>query len=65
MMDKNGATKNDDSDLSKNGRTMLGEESKWLVLLELVKDRLLGRRSLEHLFSTNHMLDNGKASQLA
>ena len=41
MMDKNGAIKNDDSDLSKNGRTMLGEESKWLVLLELVKDRSL------------------------
>ena len=41
MMDKSGATKNDDSDLSKNGRTMLGEESKWLVLFGLVKDRSL------------------------
>jgi len=39
---------NYDSDLSKNGRAMLGEESKWLVLLELVKDRLFGRQSLEH-----------------
>jgi hypothetical protein len=39
---------NDDSDLSKNGRTVLGEESKWLVLLELVDDRLFGRWSLEH-----------------
>ena len=38
---------NYDSDWSKNGRAMLGEESKWLVLLELVKDRLFGRRSLE------------------
>ena len=38
-----------DSDLSKNGRAMLEEESKWLVLLELVKDHLFGRRSLEHL----------------
>ena len=41
MMDKNGAIKNDDSDLSKNGRTMLGEESKWLVFLGLVKDQSL------------------------
>ena len=48
MMNKSGATKNDDSDLSKNGRTMLGEESKWLVLFGLVKDRLFGRWSLEH-----------------
>ena len=39
---------NYNSDLSKNGRAMLGEESKWLVLLELVKDRLFGRQSLEH-----------------
>ena len=38
---QNGATMNNVSDLSKNGRTMLGEESKWLVLLELVKDRSL------------------------
>ena len=49
-MDKNGATKNDDSDLSKNGRAMLEEESKWLVLLELVKNHLFGCLSLEHLF---------------
>ena len=39
----------DDSEMGKNGRAMLGEESKWLVLLELVKDRLFGRRSLKHL----------------
>jgi len=39
---------NDDSDLSKNDRTILGEESKWLVLLELVEDCLFGRHSLEH-----------------
>ena len=39
---------NCDSDLSKNGRAMLGEEPKWLVLLELIKDRLFGRQSLEH-----------------
>ena len=38
----------DDSELGKNGRAMLGEESKWLVLFELVKDRLFGRQSLEH-----------------
>ena len=50
-----GLSKNSDYD---------GMESKWLVLLELVKDRLLGCRSLEHHFSTNHILDNGKASQL-
>ena len=56
---------NCDSDLSKNGRAMMEKESKWLVLLELVKDRLFGRRSLEHPFSTNHMLNNGKVSQLA
>ena len=48
-MNKILATINCDLDLSKNGRAMLGEESKWLVLLELVKDRLFGRRSLEHL----------------
>ena len=41
---------NYESDLSKNGRAMLGEEPKWLVLLELIKDRLFGRRSLEHFF---------------
>ena len=41
---------NYDSDLSKNGRAMLEEESKWLVLLELVKDHLFGCLSLEHLF---------------
>ena len=40
----------DDSELGKNGRAMLGEESKWLVLLGLVRDRLFGRRSLEHFF---------------
>ena len=38
----------DDSEMGKNGRAMLGEESKWLVLLGLVKDRLFGRRSLEN-----------------
>ena len=48
MMNKIGATMNYDSDLSKNGRAMLEEESKWLVLLELVKDRLFGCQSLEH-----------------
>ena len=32
---------NYDSDLSKNGRTMLGVESKWIGLLGLVKDRSL------------------------
>ena len=39
---------NYDSDLSKNGRAMLGEESKWLVLLELVKDRRVIALILEH-----------------
>ena len=32
MMDKSGAIKNDESDLSKNGRAMLELESKWLRL---------------------------------
>ena len=64
-MNKIWATINCDLDLSKNGRAMLGEESKWLVLLELVKDRLFGRRSLEHFFRTNYMLNNGTVSQLA
>jgi len=39
---------NGDLDLSKDGRTMLREESKWLVLLELVEDHLFGCQSLEH-----------------
>ena len=51
---------NYDSDLSKNGRAMLEEESKWLVLLELVKDRLFGRRSLEHFFVQTTCLIMGR-----
>jgi len=39
---------NKNSDLSKNS-DYDGMESKWLVLLELVKDRPFGRRSHEHL----------------
>ena len=51
---------NYDSDWSKNGRAMLGEESKWLVLLELVKDRLFGRRSLEHVLVQTTCLIMGR-----
>jgi len=47
-MVKSWTTMQDDSEMGKNGRAMLGEESKWLVLLGLVKDRLFGRRSLEN-----------------
>ena len=40
----------DELDMSKNGRGMLGEESEWSVLLELIEDHLFGHRSLEHFF---------------
>jgi len=56
---------NGDSDLGKYGRAMLRVELKWLDLLELIKDRCVIALILEHFFRTNHMLNNGKVSQLA
>ena len=41
---------NGDSDLGKYGRAMMRVELKWLDLLELLKDHLFSRRSLEHFF---------------
>jgi len=56
---------NGDSDLGKYGRAMLRVELKWLDLLELIKDRCVIALILQHFFRTNHMLNNGKVSQLA
>ena len=56
---------NYDSDFSKNGRAMLRVELKWLDLLELIKDRCIIALILEHFLCMNHMLNNGKVSQLA
>ena len=56
---------NGDSDLGKYGRAMLRVELKWLDLLELIKDRCVIALILEHFSRTNHMLNNGKVSQLA
>ena len=53
-----------DSDLDKYGRAMLRVEFKWLDLLELIKDRCVIALIFEHFFRTNHMLNNGKVSQL-
>ena len=50
---------NKNSDLSKNS-DYDGMESKWLVLLELVKDCLLSRRSLEHLLVQTTCLIMGR-----
>ena len=50
---------NYDLDFSKNGRAMLRVELKWLDLLELIKDRCV------IALIPNHMLNNGKVSQLA
>ena len=56
---------NGDSDLGKYGRAMLRVELKWLDLLELIKDRCVIALILEHFSRTNHMLNDGKVSQLA
>ena len=56
---------NGDSDLGKYGRAMLRVELKWLDLLELIKDRCVITLILEHFSGTNHMLNDGKVSQLA
>ena len=56
---------NGDSNLGKCGRSMLRVELKWLDLLELIKDRCVIALIFEHFFRTNHMLNNGKVSQLA
>ena len=55
---------NGDSDLGKYGRAMLRVEVKWLDLLELIKDSCVIALILELFFRTNHMLNNGKVSQL-
>ena len=40
-------------------------ELKWLCLFELIKDRCVIALILEHFSRTNHMLNDGKVSQLA
>ena len=64
-MNKIWETMNYDLEFSKNGRAMLRVELKWLGLLELITDRCVIALILEHFSRTNHMLNDGKVSQLA
>ena len=56
---------NGDSDLGNYGRAMLRVELKWLDLLGSIKDPCAIVLILEHFSGTNHMLNDGKVSQLA